>query len=118
MVAMIAIRVPRNADFTSSLTLVDKLTGDPIDITGWTFALHIKSSASPDSPTLSIANFSNIDGENGSMDMIIRGESLSGVPGEQEVVRLAYDLLGRDEEGVTALTIEGEILLTPGVSSI
>lgn len=117
MTAQMPIRVPRNAQYKVGWTFLDRKTREPLDISDWTFALDVKYSAGFGSPIAS-ATFDNIDAPAGSVDVTINGADFATVRGAQETVRLAYDCLVQDSDGVVVAMVEGVVLLTPGVSTL
>ena len=118
MAAIMQIRVPRNAEYKQNWRFRHRIGGDALDITGWTFALDVKASSGASGPPIASATFDNIVAVEGSVDVTILGSDFSAVEGSQEVVRLAYDCLVEDSDGVVVAMVEGEVLLTPGVSTI
>jgi len=112
------IEVPRNSSYFRCWKFRDADCGAPLDISGWSFALHIKALATTGAPVIAAAHFSDVDGINGTVNIRIDGFDLSGVDGEQEIVRLPYDFLARDEDSVVTTQVRGTIILTPGVTTI
>lgn len=118
MPAEMNIEVPRNGSYFQRWTFRDRLTREPLDISEWTFALDIKSAAGAPGSPVGSAIFSDVDGPGGGVNVRIDGADLSEVEGAQEIVRLAYDFLGRDEESVITVEARGQIILMPGVSTL
>lgn len=111
------IEVPRNASYKQGWTFRDKLTKEPLDITGWTFALDVKYNAGA-SAVIASAIFNNIVGPDGTVDVQINGSDFSAVEGVQEKVVLAYDCLAKDIDGLVIVQTRGQVYLMPGVSTI
>lgn len=107
------IRVNRNADYHEGWQLHVK--GEPIDLTGCTLELFVRYSAGQGS-VLSQASFDIYDRANGLFDLLIAGDTFASVPGPAEVVRLSYDLRLTYPDGVKAVPVAGQILLTPGAT--
>lgn len=118
MTATTPIRVPRNAQYKMGWTFRDRKTRAPLDISDWTFALDVKASAGAPGPPIASATFDNIVAIEGAVDVTLTGSDFSAVEGSQEVVRLAYDCLVQDGDGVVVALVDGVVLLTPGVSTI
>jgi len=118
MAANLNIEVPRNGSYFQRWTFRDKLTGSPLDVTAWTFALHVKRAAGIQDGTLAAATFSDVDGPNGGVNVRLDGQALASLEGAQETIRLAYDFLARDEGGVITVQTRGQIILMPGVSQL
>lgn len=107
------LRVPRNGDYHEGWQLHVK--NDPIDLTGCTLELFVRYSAGQGS-VLSQASFDIYDRANGLFDLLIAGGAFAAVPGPAEIVRLAYDLRLTYPDGVKAVPVAGQILLTPGAT--
>jgi hypothetical protein len=109
------IAVQRNAEYLRNWSLVDG-NRDPVDLTGSTFALDIKYAAgAPDPPLASGTVAIEGDPVNGVISVHIDGADFAALPGDQEVVRLAYDLVAT-QAGLKMVLARGALLLQPGVS--
>ncbi|QJR01711.1 hypothetical protein HH800_05590 [Sphingobium yanoikuyae] len=107
------IRVPRNGDYHEGWQLHSG--GEPIDLTGCTLELFVRYSAGQ-GLVLSQASFDIYDRANGKFDLLITGSAFGSVPGPAEIVRLAYDIRLTYPDGVKAVPVAGQILLTPGAT--
>lgn len=108
------IKLQRNADWRRELAIVDDL-GDPLDLTGATFKLEVKYREGDPDPPLATANITVVDAPGGIIEAHLSGDQFAAVPGANELVNLAYDLIGTQDGDDTALA-RGYVILTPGVS--
>lgn len=113
MAADLDIEVARNAAFLRQLTITDD-DGAPIDLTGASFALDVRSAAGVGS-VLASATVTVDDAPNGLLTIELLGSAFSGVTGTTEIVRLAHDFLAT-QDSVTIALVRGEIVLLPAVS--
>lgn len=108
------INVYRNADYQESWQINDD-EGQPIDLTGCAVDMRIRAVAGQGlalaTPSVTIA-----DATHGVITILILGSSLASVPGQSEIVRLAYDLRLTYPDGVKAIPVEGQINLIPGAT--
>lgn len=112
------IEVPRNSSYFRSWKFKDAECDAPLNIAGWSFSLQVKSVAAVTAPVIAAAYFTDNSGRNGTVNVRIDGSDFGAVDGVQENVRLPYDFLARDEDGIVTTQFRGFIILTPGVSSI
>lgn len=109
------IGLPRNGSYQKTWTLRDD-DGNPIDLTGYTFAMAVKASAG--APGAAIANATIVPVgalTNGQISVTLLGSAFAAVPGPQDIVRLAYDFKAT-KASVPNIWVQGTIVLTPGVS--
>lgn len=116
MPAELDIEVPRNGNYFTGWTLTDE-TDTPLDITGWSLALSVKSAAGA-GPVISAAIFSGRDDPNGFFNVRLRGSDFASVPGVMETVKLAYDFVAKDADNIAIVETRGHIHLKPGVTSL
>jgi hypothetical protein len=110
------IAVPRNGVYSKRWNIKDEATGEPIDLTGWNFALDIKYAAGDADPPLGSGAVTVYDAGEGALNVLVDGTDFAAVPGTHETVRLAYDLVAT-VAGTGALVIaSGPLLLEPGVT--
>lgn len=110
------IRLYRNADYYEGWQLTDA-DGAPIALNAVSMEMQIKAAASDSSgEILANADIDIVDPAQGIFTVRIDGADLSTVPGPKEIVRLAYDLRLAYADGVQAVPVAGQIILTPGVS--
>lgn len=107
------IRVNRNGDYNEGWSLADD--DGPIDLTGCALDLFVRTTAGQGAILYS-AELAIVDAPSGEFDILITGSAFAGVPGAAEVVRLAYDIRLTYPDGVKAIPVEGQILLTPGAT--
>ncbi|KEZ17151.1 hypothetical protein CP98_03649 [Sphingobium yanoikuyae] len=110
------IEIQRNADFLVGLNFKDRNTGEPLDISGWDFTLQVKYVGGIAATAITSGAFSDQIGPSGTVNLLIRGSNFSSVPGSQERVTLAYDLLAKDADGYVVCQMRGPVHLLPGVS--
>ncbi|WP_395393038.1 hypothetical protein WBP07_17865 [Novosphingobium sp. BL-8A] len=108
------LRIFRNATYQEGWQISDTHR-NPIDLTGCTLALSIRAVAGQ-GPVLAAGIIDVYDAVGGSFNVTINGSSLDAVAGQSEVVRLAYDLRLSYADGVPAIPVSGQIILTPGVT--
>ena len=108
------LRVYRNADYSETWQLLHE-DDRPIDLNGYSFEMKIRAVAGQ-GPALATASVTAAVPAYGALSVFIDGAALSAVPGETEVVRLAYDLRLTRPGGGQFIPIAGQILLTPGVT--
>ena|ERR1700761_9377754 len=113
--------------FYEPLTIIDELTGEPINITFWSFAMDIYASyaakiAAAD-PLISLANgtgFTIVNGILGRVDLSIAPDQTGEImiplssPYGSDIPQLAcvYDLVGTDENGLPRTRLRGSFTFT------
>lgn len=118
------IEVPRNGHYFQCwwMEAMDIVDGEdvwrPLDITAWTFSLDVKASAGLEGSPIASATFSGADSIAGTINVKLDGADFSDVDGKQEIVRLAYDCLAKDTDGIIMVQLRGQVILLPGVSTI
>lgn len=113
-VANLNIELQRNSSYIRHWTFRDA-AGDAIDITNAVFRMEVKYNAGLPDPALASATFEIIDAGGGVVQVSLLGADFDEVPGEQELVRLAYDCIA-EQDGDEFPVLRGAILLLPGVS--
>lgn len=108
------LRVYRNADYFEDWQLNDT-DGLPLDLTGDSIDLRIRAVAGQ-GQVLASGSIDIHDPVNGIFSVHISGFSLSEVAGPGEIVRLAYDLRVTYPDGIAAIPVAGQIILTPGAT--
>lgn len=108
------IRVPRNADYNETWEIHD-IDDVPIDLTDCTLQMKIRRAAG-NGTNLATASISITDAVNGLINIRITGASLAMVEGQNESVKLAYDLRLTYPDNVKFILSEGNVILTPGVT--
>lgn len=108
------IRVPRNGDYFEGWQLNDA-DGEPISLNGLALDMRIRAVAGQGN-VLATAAITMSDPSLGIFTVRINGSSLASVAGQSEIVRLAYDLRVTYPDGVRAIPVEGQIILTPGAT--
>lgn len=107
------IFVQRNAVLPMGFQVIDPLDEQPFNLEPYTLTCGIKYAAGSgsilDNPEVRI-----IDASIGRFDILFDGRELSAVPGAQEVVTLAYEVLATDIDGPSVIML-GTIYLAPGV---
>lgn len=114
MAEYLDLQVQRNATLSRTLAFTDA-EGAPLDLTGVTFTLGVKYAAGAAGGRIASGSVTAIDAVNGLAQLSIRGSLFNSVPGEMEIVTLAYDLLGFQDNEPMALA-RGALFLLPGVS--
>lgn len=115
MAVKMDIEVPRNGDFSRTSQLVDT-DGLPIDLTSNSMSLDIRRLPGDGGAPVASAAVDIEPGIQGYFTETIRGASLASVPGQYEVVRLAYDLRRVDGAGLATVERRGVLNLVPGVT--
>ncbi len=110
----INLELQRNASLTQEVQLQDT-AGGPLDLTGNTLSMKVRSRAGDTGSALATATISVIDAATGLISIYLAGSSLSAVPGAHEIVRLAYDLIVT-RATVPIVVMRGTLALLPGVS--
>lgn len=108
------IRVYRNADYREGWQLGDE-AGAPLDLTGCSMQMKIRAVAGQGS-VIGSASVTMDDASLGIFTVRIPGSLFTYIPGATEIVRLAYDLVLTYPDGVKAVPVAGQIILTPGVT--
>ena len=108
------LRVYRNADYSEDWQINDS-DGVPIDLTGIAIQLFIRAAAGQGS-VIATGTINLHDPVNGIFTANISGSSLSAVAGAGEVVRLTYDIRLTYSDGIKAIPVAGQIILTPGAT--
>jgi hypothetical protein len=108
------LRVCRNADYFEDWHISD-VDGAPIALASITLDLKIRAAAGQGA-VLATGTINKYDAANGRFTVRISGSDLSAVAGAGEVVRLAYDLRATYPDGVKAIPVAGQIILTPGAT--
>lgn len=108
------IRVPRNGDYFEGWQLNDS-EGNPIGLVGSPLDMRIRAVAGQGT-VLATASIVIEDAANGIFTVRIDGTSLAAVSGQSEIVYLAYDLRLTYPDGIKAIPVEGQIILTPGAT--
>ncbi|WP_103728967.1 hypothetical protein [Novosphingobium sp. HII-3] len=108
------LRVYRNADYYEGWQLRDSV-GVPLDLTGVAMALSIRAVAGQGA-VIASGEVDIYDAAHGMFTVKIDGAALASVAGPGEIVRLAYDLRVTYPDGVQAIPVAGQIILTPGVT--
>lgn len=113
MTAYAEIEVQRNAEYSRLWRFTDT-AGDPIDITGTTFEMDVKYAAGPGDVLASFV-VTIEDATGGEATVAIDGSLFGAVPGDNERVVLAYDLIAVQGDNRMPLA-RGPLHLLPGVS--
>lgn len=113
MSAYLPLSLQRNGSIGRTLTFTDP-AGDPLDLTGATFAMRVKYAAGAGA-VLATANIVITDAEAGEIRFVLLGGAFGAVPGPMEPVELAYDLIAT-QDGVPVDLLRGPLILLPGVS--
>lgn len=114
MAAQFDIEVQRNADYRREYAIVDD-DGAPLDLGSATFELSVKYGAGDDDPPIASATVTVIDEPGGIVEVHLSGDQFDAVPGIKDIVRLAYDFIGR-QDGDDIVLSRGVLILAPGVS--
>jgi len=117
MPAEMDIEIQRNGDYLAGWQLTDDQTGDPLDITGWTLALEVRTVAGIGGAAIASATFQNRVDAEGYFDILIEGADFSAVPNPMNIANLAYDFVATDDAGARIVEVRGHIILTPGVTA-
>lgn len=108
------IRVPRNGDYNEEWQLSDNVN-DPIDLTDVSLQLAIRLVAGQGA-IVANAIINLHSPTTGQFTVRIDGTALTAITGPGETVRLAYDLRLTYVDGIKAIPVAGQIILTPGVT--
>lgn len=109
------IEVPRNGHYFEAWQLRDAASL-PIDLTGHAIELDIRAIAGAGA-VLAQADVDIYDPVNGCFNLTIDGADLGGLPGQTEIVRLAYDLRHIFPDGIKDIPVRGHIILMPEVTT-
>ena len=115
MSGIMDIEVPRNGDYYNGWEFLDR-DGYPIDFTGSTLALQIRTAAGADGAPVASATFDNREDLLGRFNVKISGDDFDSIPNDMEVSRLAYDFRVTEPDGVEFVMLRGQIILVPGVT--
>ncbi|MFK4794678.1 hypothetical protein [Sphingobium sp. ZW T5_29] len=115
MTARMDIEVPRNGDYFMGWQLRDS-AGDPLDLTGVALALHVRAVAGQ-GIVIADATISDRVDNQGSFNVRIAGSDFRFIPGDSEIVRLAYDFLATASDDIKIVEVRGQIILMPGVTT-
>jgi len=107
------LRVYRHGMYHETWQLRD-VDGNPLDITGCTMQLYFRAAAGQ-GPTLLTSTFDIYGPAYGLFTVTFDG-AFPGVPGQSEVVRIAYDLRLTYSNGVRVVPVAGQLSIIPGVS--
>lgn len=109
------IELQRNDTFRREFAIADA-AGVAVDLSTATLSLKVRYNGGAPGSALATATVSLVgDGTAGILEVLLTGDQFSSVPGEQERVPLAYDLLATIS-GDDIILMRGELLLVPGVS--
>lgn len=108
------VMVPRNGHYQADWQINDDAE-IAIDLTDSSLKLNIRSVAGQGA-VLATAAIDPHDPTNGTFTVTINGADLSAVPGQSEIVRLAYDLVITFSDGKKGVLLRGQIILIPGVT--
>lgn len=108
----INVNVQRNAVTPLGLTIYD-IDNNIVDLSEYNIACEI-AQAEGEAEIITIFA-TNFEPTLGKFDILIDGESFSGVSGATEEVRLAYNILATDSGANSYVVMRGAIILTPGV---
>ncbi len=121
---VLSLGAQRNEDYgVETWKLKDKQSGDALDITGWTFELHI-ATAPGAIPSLIVNSTANANGSyvavsegaNGCFDIFIEAADIAALPGRDiDICNLAYNLLMTDTLGNQHAYVVGPFIVSPGV---
>jgi len=106
--------VPRNGSYQQDWQLTAN-DGEPISLVGSELKMDIRPVAGQ-GDVIASASIDIHDAANGTFTVQIDGADFDAVPGETELVRLAYDLRHTFEDGVQHIYPRGQIQLMPGVT--
>jgi hypothetical protein len=106
------LAIEQGATFSAQITWNDS-DGDPVDLTGYTAELDIRSGPASDTELLELTNGSGLTlgGAAGTVDIVITAAQTSALPAG----RLAYDLLLTTGSTKTRL-VEGKAIVSPAVT--
>lgn len=105
------LEIEQGVDRVIAITLKDKLTGLPLNISAWTFAMQIRerytSTTILYSPTINIT-----DGPNGELEIVLTDTATSALPPKS----LVYDLEGTRGDGTKIRILKGPCIVDPEVT--
>lgn len=105
------LEIEQGVDRVIAITLKDKLTGLPLDLTGWTFQMQIRekytSTSVLYSPTINIT--SAIDGE---IEIVLTDTATAALPAKS----LVYDLEGTRPDTTKIRILKGPAIVDPEVT--
>ena len=100
--------IDQGCDYSITVDVTDA-TGESMDLTGYTGAAQIRKTYSSSTTT---ASFSTSVSENGTVTISLTSTQTSAI----EAGRYVYDLNITDGNGNTSRVIEGQAIITPGVT--
>lgn len=117
MAAQLDIPLRRNEVWSRGWRISDG-DGQPLDITGWTIAMHVRSRVN-NSALIAAAEIEITDGPNGEFSTVLRaGEdsALYALGSPLQTLNLPYDLRATDEAGTSLVLAAGVVVLSRGVT--
>jgi hypothetical protein len=107
------IEVARNTQTPIGLQFWDAEADIALNITGYIFTCNV--ALAEGSAPVTTFYCEVINAVSGMIDIVFNGPALSGLPGEQELVSLAYQVIAEDEVGNSVTAMHGTLLLIPGI---
>lgn len=114
--AYLPITVQWNEDYSAEYALTDAATGDALDLSGCTVTMELRSAAGVTGAALASATISSSSLAEGVWGETISQATLEALAGDREVVRLAYDVLIVDPDGLKRIWRRGPFIIEPGVT--
>lgn len=110
----IDIGVTRNTTTPLGFSFIDKVTDTPVNLTGTTMLCNI-ARADGDAFVYQFP-LSIVDPVGGLANLYIDGSVFSSLEGPKEVVKLAFQVISTQSDGVKITALRGSILVYPGIN--
>ena len=106
------VEVSRSASVLIGLQFFDDVSGEPLDLTGYTIAGKVAPAEGEASVYSPIVNIS--DPTQGWVDVTFDGAELDGIGGLKEKATAHYELVA-SSGGVDVIALRGSLFIIPGV---
>ena len=111
MAALSNIYIDQGSDFTTTISLTDS-NGDVLNLTGYTALAQVRKSHG--STTIAATFTTVLTADSGQLALSLTDP----VPAAMDSGRYVYDVLLTDGSGDKTRVLEGQAVLTPGVSRV
>jgi len=115
----LTISLYQGQTFNDVLALSDDVSGLPVDLTGYTARMQARFDITDTTPVFTWSTATGeivIDGPNGTITFAVTPTATAALPTNNDITVLVYDLVLSSGAGYVERTVQGAVVIYPGVT--